>query len=117
MLERPDDLRTPSQRKAPPAAARRGPKKGRLDFAKWPPDDDNLPAGPPIPAGGGGGMIAGDGDFKRGRFNPAIIVIGIVVVALGVGLVIFGLKSQGTKMTTQQIADEKKNIYILPTKD
>jgi HEAT repeat protein len=117
MLERPNDLRTPSNRKAPPPAFPRAPKKGRMDFAKWPPDDDNLPAGPPIPAGGGGGMASGDGDFKTGRFNPAIIVIGIVIAALGIAFLFFAFRSQGTKLTPQQIADEKKNIYVLPTKD
>ena len=118
MLERRTDLRTPTARKAPPPPrAGRGPKrKDRLDFAKWPPDDDNLPAGPPAPAGGGG-MSADDGNFKRGRFNPAVIVIGILILVGGVAAVIFGVKSQGEKLTVQQIADEKKNIYILPQKD
>jgi len=101
----------------PPPRAQRGPRrKDRLDFAKWPPDDDNLPAGPPAPAGGGG-TGADDGDFKRGRFNPAVIVIGILILIGGVAAVIFGVKSQGEKLTQQQIADEKKNIYILPQKD
>jgi hypothetical protein len=77
MLERRTDLHTPPMRKAPPPPPRRGRalKKDRLDFAKWPPDDDNLPAGPPAPAGGGS-MGADDGNFKRGRFNPAAIVGG-----------------------------------------
>ena len=90
----------------------------RLEFAKWPPDDDdNLPAGPPAPAGGGGAMGADDGNFKRGRFNPAVIVIGVIILLGGVAAVYFGVKSQGDKMTPQQIADEKKNIYVLATKD
>jgi HEAT repeat protein len=112
MLERPNDLRTPPARKAPPPRSTK--KKGRLDFAKWPPDDNNLPAGPPA---GGGGMAADDGDFKRGRFNPAVVLVGILIVLVGGALLYFGLRAQTTKLTPQQIAEEKKNIYILPTKD
>ncbi len=118
MLERRTDLHTPPMRKAPPPPPRRGRglKKDRLDFAKWPPDDDNLPAGPPAPAGGGS-MGADDGNFKRGRFNPAVIVIGVLLLVGGVAAVYFGVRTQGEKLTVQQIADEKKNIYILPKKD
>jgi HEAT repeat protein len=118
MLERSTELRTPSKQKVPPAALdRAGKKKGRLDFAKWPPDDDNLPAGPTLPAGGGGGMMADDGNFKRGRFNPAVVVLGILIVIGGVAAVYFGVRTQAQKLTVQQIADEKKNIFILPQKD
>ena len=62
-------------------------------------------------------MSADDGDFKRGRFNPAVVVIGILIVLIGGALLYVGLRAQTTKLTPQQIADEKKNIYILPTKD
>lgn len=119
MLERPIDPRTPPARKAPPPPARprrRANRKDRLDFAKWPPDDGDLPGGPSAPAGGGG-MASDDGNFKRGRFNPAVVVIGLLIVLGGAALLYFGIKSQGTKLTPQQIAEEKKNIYVLPKKD
>jgi hypothetical protein len=53
----------------------------RVDFAKWPPDDD----GPGIPGGGGGvpaggGYDSGDGNFKRGRTAPVAILIGVLAV-------------------------------------
>jgi HEAT repeat protein len=111
MLESPTEHRPQKAQIAPPA---RKIKRGRLDFAKWPPDDDN-PGAPPVPSGGG--MAADDGNFKRGRFNPAVVVIGILIVLGGGALLFFGLRSQGDKLTPQQIADEKKNIYILPQKD
>ena len=125
MLERPTEQRTPPAprppRAAPPSSLRLPPsrvtrKKGRLDFAKWPPDDSDLPAGPPAPAGGGG-MMADDGNFKRGRFNPVVVIIGILIVAGFVAAIWLGVLSQGNKLTPQQIADEKKNIFILPQKD
>ncbi len=119
MLERPNDLRTPPARKAPPPAGPRrvANRKGRLDFAKWPPDDNDIPGGPPAPTGGGGGMASDDGNFKRGRFNPAVVVVALLIV-VGLPLAIyFGIRTQSTKLTPQQIAEEKKNIYILPTKD
>ena len=104
MLERPTEHRRPD---APPSLrlppARKTKKKGRLDFAKWPPDDGDLPAGPPA---GGGGMAADDGNFKRGRFNPAVVVVGILIVAGFVAAVWFGVLSQGNKLTPQQVADE-----------
>ncbi|MBK8252466.1 MAG: HEAT repeat domain-containing protein [Polyangiaceae bacterium] len=118
MLERPNDIHTPPAHKAPPVARKRRVvnKKDRLDFAKWPPDDSDLPGGPAAPSGGGG-MASDDGNFKRGRFNPAVIVIGLLIVIGGVAAIYFGVRSQGTKLTPQQIAEEKKNIYVLPTKD
>ncbi|MEZ4296446.1 MAG: HEAT repeat domain-containing protein [Polyangiaceae bacterium] len=117
MLERPTDHGTPPARKAPPPPRpRRTPKKDRLDFAKWPPDDGDLPGGPSAPAGGGG-MAADDGNFKRGRFNPAYIVVGLLIVAAAIVVGVLAFRSQGTKLTPQQIAEEKKNIYVLPKKD
>ncbi len=126
MLERPTDIRTPdapglgpSPSRSPnarPLKRRFVNRKDQLQFAKWPPDDGDLPAGPPA-TGGGGGMMADDGNFKRGRFNPAVVVVGILIVAGFVAAIWLGVLSQGTKLTPQQIADEKKNIYVLPTKD
>ncbi len=86
-------------------------------FAKWPPDDDDLPAGPPAPAGGGGGGFADDGNFKRGRVSPLAIIVGLLIVLGGAGALYMGAKSEGDKLTIEQIAKEKKNIFVLPKKE
>ena len=91
----------------------------RANLAKWPPDDDDVPAQPPpgggAPAGGGGGSFdAGDGDFKKGRFNPVVIIIAIVaVLGVGVGL-FFGIKSDAKRLTVEEAVETKKAIYVLP---
>lgn len=90
------------------------------DFAKWPPDDD-LPAGPPgggIPAGGGyGGYGGGDGDFKKGRFNPVAILVGVLAVA-GLGAFLaFGMKQDAERLTVEQAEAHKKAIFILPKQE
>ena len=87
----------------------------RVELAKWPPDDNDIPAGPPggfVPAGGGYG--GGDGNFKRGRFAPVAILVGVLAVA---GLVVFlliGAKQESEKLTIEQAEDQKKAIYVLP---
>ena len=62
-------------------------------------------------------LPADDGNFKRGRFSPVAILIGILIVAGGVAAVLFGIKQDSQKMTVEAIAKEKKNIYVLPAKD
>jgi HEAT repeat protein len=86
-----------------------------VQFAKWPPDDDDLPAGPPAPAGGGGGAADGDGNFKRGRALP-FVAIALLAAALG-GVVYMGINREGDRMTVEQVSKEKKNIFVLPRKD
>jgi HEAT repeat protein len=87
----------------------------KVDFAKWPPDDD----GPGIPAGGGGvpaggGYDSGDGNFKRGRTAPIAILIGVLAVGgLGAFLAL-GAKQDAAKLTVEQGEAEKKNIFVLP---
>ena len=108
MLDRSQKPRTqkPLRRPTPPPS---------ILFAKWPPDDGDLPAGPPVPAGGGGG--GDESDFKRGRVSVAAVVVGLL---LAVGLAVFlymGAKSEGEKLTVEQISKEKKNIFVLPKKD
>jgi HEAT repeat protein len=100
----------------------KGPQKPppSILFAKWPPDDDNLPAAPPgggAAGGGGGGGIPDDGNFKRGRVTPLAMVIG-ALLAIGLAAFLYmGAKSEGDKLTIEQIAKEKKNIFVLPKKD
>jgi len=93
----------------------------RYDLAKWPPDDDDLPGGrgaPAIPMGGGGGPIGPyDSDFRRGRFNPKLVLFFILILIGGGLLAVFALKSEASKMTHDQIAAIKKNVYVLPKAD
>src|SRR5262249_14621046 len=75
-----------------------------------------------LPGGGGGGQPLGggspmgpyDGDFKKGRFNPKIVLIGLLLVIGGAFAAVFALKSESAKMTPDQIAAIKKNVYVLP---
>ena len=86
----------------------------RVDLAKWPPDDDNIPAAPAGSFSPPGGYGGGDGNFKRGRFAPIAILIGVLAVA---GLVVFlliGAKQESEKLTIEQAEDQKKAIYVLP---
>jgi HEAT repeat protein len=109
MLDRSQNPQKRAPRKRPPPS---------ILFAKWPPDDSDIPAGPPAPAGAGGGGIADDGNFKKGKIGPlAALAILIAIVGLGGTGVYFAIKSEGDKMTVEQIAKEKKNIFVLPKKD
>jgi HEAT repeat protein len=96
----------------------RPPSIPSILFAKWPPDDEDIPAGPPAPAGGGGGGgPSDDGNFKRGRVGPLAVLVGLLLV-VGFGVFMYlGAKSEGDKLTIEQIAKEKKNIFVLPKKD
>ena len=107
MLDRSQRRERPEGRRTPPPS---------IQFAKWPPDDDDVPAGPPA-GGAGGGGAADDGNFKRGRVSPIAILVGFLIVAGGAGALYMGAKSEGEKLTVEQIAKEKKNIFVLPKKD
>jgi HEAT repeat protein len=59
-------------------------------------------------------MDGEDGDFKKGRFNPAVIGVGVLLL-VGAGAAAFFATKTGTeKMTVEQIATVKKGIYLLP---
>jgi HEAT repeat protein len=58
-----------------------------------------------------------DADFKKGRFNPKIVLIGLLLVIGGAFAAVFALKSESTKMTSEQVAAIKKNVYVLPKID
>ncbi|WP_438034297.1 HEAT repeat domain-containing protein [Sorangium sp. So ce204] len=113
MLDRPNLSREnpagPRGRRPPP-----GPLPAK-QAAKWPPDDNDLPGAPPAPAGGGG--FADDGNFKRGRFSPVSIVVGLVVALGAAGAIWLGVKQDSQKMTVDAVSKEKKNIFVLPKKD
>ena len=104
MLDRHETPRKPGPKAPPPSVL----------FAKFPPDDGDLPAAPP--AGGGGGF-ADDGNFKRGRFSPVAILVALLLAG-GLGTAIYlGFLAEKEKMTVEQISKEKKNIFVLPVKD
>jgi HEAT repeat protein len=87
----------------------------RVELAKWPPDDD-VPAAPPAGGGApaGGSFDMGDGNFKKGRFNPIAILIGVVLVVAAVVFLSIGLKQDAEKLTVEQAEQQKKAIFILP---
>ncbi|HEX6271903.1 MAG TPA: HEAT repeat domain-containing protein [Polyangiaceae bacterium] len=100
-----------------PAPKPVSPPIPHVDLAKWPPDDDvpGGPAMPGIPAGGGyGGYGGGDGDFKTGRFKPAVIIVGIVAVIGFVAFLGFGMKKDAERLTIEQGEAIKKDIFLLP---
>ncbi len=88
----------------------------KVDLSKWPPDDD-IPGAPSpgIPAGGGfGGYGGGDGDFKKGRFNPAVIAVGVLAVLGLAGFLFFGMKKDAERLTIEQGEAIKKDIFVKP---
>lgn len=130
MLDRPNispethipkpPVKTPRKRRGParPADKSQGNKqRPAVHFAKWPPDDNDLPGGPPVPAGGGGGGFSPDGDFKKGRFSPVAIIVGLLIALGGAAAIYFGVQTSEKKITVEQAAKEKKNIFVLPAKD
>ena len=102
---------TTPNRQLPPAL-RRVPK---VEAAKWPPDDDALPPGGGLPGApsysGGGGD---DGNFKRGRFAPAAIIVGILAVGGIAAAIVFGSIKDSEKMDPKRVAIEKKELALLP---
>ena len=62
-------------------------------------------------------MVEDDGDFKKGRFKPALVGIGALIVLGGAGALYLGLKSDSEKLTADQISETKKGIYVLPRAD
>ncbi|MBX3210988.1 MAG: HEAT repeat domain-containing protein [Labilithrix sp.] len=95
-----------------PPALRRVPK---LEAAKWPPDDDALPPGggfPGAPSYSGGG--GDDGNFKRGRFAPAAIIVGVLAVGGIAAAIVFGSLKDSERMDPKRVATEKKEVALLP---
>lgn len=84
-----------------------------LQAAKWPPDDDDM-AAPPGSMGGASFSGGDDGNFKKGRFKPAFIILGLLAVVAGVGIAVLGGAADAEKMSAKQIAEEKKNTALLP---
>ena len=57
---------------------------------------------------------SGDGNFKKGRFNPIAIIVGILVVAGLAAFLTIGLKQDAEKLTVEQAEAQKKAIFVLP---
>jgi HEAT repeat protein len=90
-----------------------------VELAKWPPDDDDAAGGgaPPQSPGVPGSFDTGDGNFKKGRFNPFVILIGLVAV-IGLALFLFiGLKQDAEKLTVEQAQAQKKALFVLPKEE
>ena len=85
--------------------------------AKWPPDDDGLTSGGPdggAPAFMGGGGGGNDGNFKKGRFAPLAVIVGILAVGGIAAAVVFGSMKDAEKMDPKRVAVEKKEAALLP---
>ncbi len=55
-----------------------------------------------------------DGNFKKGRFKPIAVLVGILIAAAGTGIFFFGGMKDSEKLSAKQIAEEKKNTAVLP---
>src|SRR5262245_26742104 len=75
----------------------------RVEMAKWPPDDDGAPPGS---HGGGVPSYSGgdDGNFKRGRFAPAAILIGILAAGGVAAAIVLGSMKDSEKMDPKKVA-------------
>jgi HEAT repeat protein len=98
-----------SDRLPPPPGIPRFP---RAFAAKWPPDDD-------APAMRGGGSYSGggpgdDGDFRKGRFKPAYVLIAFLAVIGGAAAIFFGVKNTSETMTSEEQSKERKALQLLP---
>ena len=71
-----------------------------VNLAKWPPDDDM----PGAPRGGGvpAGFDSGDGNFKKGRFAPMAILIGLLAVGGFAAFMLIGGTQDAAKLTIEQ---------------
>lgn len=90
-----------------------------LSAAKWPPpdDDDDAPAGgggAGAAGGGGGGPIGPyEGDFKKGRFNGKVVLVGFVLALVAAGLAVVATKTESEKLTVEQVVAAKKAAYLM----
>lgn len=55
-----------------------------------------------------------EAELKKGRVRPAMVVLGLLLAAGGVGAVAMGLKTSDERLTVEQIAKIKKDLYVKP---
>lgn len=105
----------PAPAKLPPASI----PVPSVQAAKWPPDDGDLPAGPPGSPGsyGGGGGGGDEGNFKKGRVSPVAILLGVLAVGGIGGALAFSAMKDAEKLSPAEIANEKKEIALLPIEE
>jgi HEAT repeat protein len=95
----------------------------RLELAKLPSDDDDLPDEAPAvgPSPGGGGRVdladLAAGDFKKGRFSVVAIAVGVILVAVLVVFLVVGIKKDAERIGVEEAEDEKKAIFVLPMEE
>jgi HEAT repeat protein len=59
----------------------------------------------------------GDGNFKKGRFNPIVILVGVLAVAGLAAFLAIGFKQDAEKLTIEQGEERKKQIFVLPKEE
>jgi HEAT repeat protein len=101
--------------KISPAVSR--PPSPVVMAAKWPPDDD-IPGAPRMPGSGvPAGFDSGDGNFKKGRFAPMAILVGLLAVGGFAAFMLIGGKQDAERLTIEQGEDTKKAIFVLPKQE
>jgi HEAT repeat protein len=57
--------------------------------------------------------MSDDGDFRSGRFRPVAALVGLLLVAGAGAAVYYGLRVEASKMSADQIAALRKDVYSL----
>lgn len=72
------------------------------------------PGVPPAPGGFAPSYGGDDGNFKRGRFAPIAIIVGILAVGGIAGALVFGSMKDAEKMDPKKVAILKRDTALLP---
>jgi HEAT repeat protein len=63
---------------------------------------------------GGGSFNAGDGDFKKGRFGPGLIIVTLLAVGGLTAFLIFGFHKDAEKLTVPEAIAKAKEVFVKP---